>query len=123
MKIKLFNFSGASKKDEVILKRHDVHLSETRSNIINFMRDFERMEFEKVEDDEDSGFYIQEKSSNKTSFEEEIDEDITVISINNKETGDSKIAKSTNIVLKEGEYEVEAVVDYKATVSSTLVTV
>ena len=122
MKIKLFKFSGTSKKDEVI-KRHDVHLSETRSNIINFMCDFERMEFEKVEDDEDSGFYIQEKSSNKT-FEEGIDEDITVISIiNNKETGDSKIAKSTNIVLKEGEYEVEAVVDYKATVSSTLVTV
>ena len=68
-------------------------------------------------EDEDSGFFIQEKSSNE-AFEEEIDEDITVISIINKETGDSKIDKST-IVLKEEEYEVEAIIDYQATVSST----
>ena len=104
----MLNFSGTSRKDEVINRCEvltenittNVHLNETRGNIINLKCDFENMEFEKVED-EDSGFFIQEKSSNE-AFEEEIDEDIVVISIINKETRDSKVTKST-IELKEKE--------------------
>ena len=82
--IKSFNFSGTSTKDEVI-KRHgvltesirtNVQLDESSSNIIYLVCDFERMDFEKVEDG-DSGFFMREKSSNNEAFVEEIDEDIT----------------------------------------------
>ena len=82
--IKSFNFSATSTKDEVI-KRHgvltksirtNVQLDESSSNIIYLMCDFERMDFEKVEDG-DSGFFMREKSSNNEAFVEEIDEDIT----------------------------------------------
>ena len=41
------------------------------------MCDFERMDFEKVDEDGDSGFFMREKSSNNEAFVEEIDEDIT----------------------------------------------
>ena len=82
--IKSFNLSGISTKDEVI-KRHgvltesirtNVQLDESSSNIIYLVCDFERMDFEKVEDG-DSGFFMREKSSNNEAFVEEIDEDIT----------------------------------------------
>ena len=80
--IKSFNFSGISTKDEVIKSdltesiRTNVQLDESSSNIIFLVCDFERMEFEKVEDG-DSGFFMREKSSNNEAFVEEIDEDIT----------------------------------------------
>ena len=83
--IKSFNFSGISTKDEVIKQhgvltesiRTNVQLDESSSNIIYLVCDFERMDFEKVDEDGDSGFFMREKSSNNEAFVEEIDEDIT----------------------------------------------
>ena len=119
----------------------NVHLDKTGGNIINFKRDFENTQFEK-EEHGDSGFFLQEKMDedvtviSQETFEEDItviyqenlDEDITVIShekrdvtiipIIKKETEKSKSNKSTNL-LKE-EFEVEAILDYEATVSFTL---
>ena len=85
-----------------------MHLDETGGNIINFKQNVENVQFE-MEEYEDSGFFLQEK----------IDEDITVISIIDKETEKSKSDKSA-ILLKEEEFEVEAILDYEATVSFIL---
>ena len=100
------------------------------------------MQFEKQED-EDSGFFLQEKMEEDITviYEEKVDEDITVISeekrdeditvisqekmditiisIIKKEPEKSKHDKST-ILSKEEEFEVEAILDYEATVSFTL---